>query len=59
VIEPKDVKSLRHSTRLKKDLEGFKTQACKMDHDDVMMHAGHYDQMDAFAPLPHLSKENI
>jgi hypothetical protein len=59
VAEPKDVKSLHHSTHLNKDLEGFKTRAGKVDHDDVMMCTGHYDQSAASTPLPHLSKDNI
>jgi hypothetical protein len=30
----------------------------KVDHADVMMYVGHYDQTATSAPLPHLSKEN-
>jgi hypothetical protein len=52
-IDPMDVKSFTHSTRLNKDQDGFKVPGvASVGHEDVPHYVGSFDRDDARAPLP-------
>jgi hypothetical protein len=58
-LDQANVKTLHRSTRLNKDLKGFKDAGSAEAHEQAPLYAGHYDQESAARPPPHLSKENI
>jgi hypothetical protein len=55
---PLDVKTLRRSTRLNKNREGYKPIGSASDA-DVKFYEGHFDVVEAKEIPPHLSKENL
>jgi hypothetical protein len=57
-MDQADAKTLHRSTRLNKDIKGFKDAGSAKAHEQAPLYAGHYDQASATTP-PHLSKENI
>jgi hypothetical protein len=59
IVDPVDVKSLRRSTRLNKDLDGFKATGAGVAEDNALAYVGHFDRDAAAAPPPHLSKANV
>jgi hypothetical protein len=58
-LDQANVKTLHRSTRLNKDLKGFKDAGSAEAHEQAPLYAGHYDQASVARPPPHLSKENI
>jgi hypothetical protein len=51
---------LRHSTRLNKNLVGFKaTGLADAEGSNAHQYVGHFDRDAVIAPPPHLSKENL